>query len=65
MTVPAFGLGTFRLKDQVVIDSVRNALALGYRAIDTAQIYDNEAQVGQAIADAGVPRDQLLSLIHI
>ncbi|BBJ98989.1 2,5-didehydrogluconate reductase DkgB [Xanthomonas campestris] len=59
MTVPAFGLGTFRLKDQVVIDSVRNALALGYRAIDTAQIYDNEAQVGQAIADAGVPRDQL------
>ncbi|WP_115515020.1 MULTISPECIES: 2,5-didehydrogluconate reductase DkgB [Xanthomonas] len=59
MTVPAFGLGTFRLKDQVVIDSVRNALALGYRAIDTAQIYDNEAQVGQAITASGVPRDQL------
>ena len=39
MTVPAFGLGTFRLKDQTVIDSVRNALDVGYRAIDTAQIY--------------------------
>ena len=59
MTVPAFGLGTFRLKDQTVIDSVRNALEVGYRAIDTAQIYGNEAEVGQAIAESGVPRDQL------
>ena len=59
MTVPAFGLGTFRLKDQTVIDSVRNALEVGYRAIDTAQIYGNEAEVGQAIAESGVPRDDL------
>lgn len=57
--VPAFGLGTFRLKDQVVIDSVKTALALGYRHIDTAQIYGNEAEVGQAIAESGVPRDEL------
>ncbi|KGE50469.1 2,5-didehydrogluconate reductase DkgB [Xanthomonas axonopodis pv. vasculorum] len=59
MTVPAFGLGTFRLKHQVVIDSVRSALELGYRAVDTAQIYDNEAQVGEAIAASGIARDQL------
>ncbi len=59
MGIPAFGIGTFRLKDQVVTDSVRNALELGYRLVDTAQIYDNEAQVGQAIADSGVPRDEL------
>lgn len=59
MTVPAFGLGTFRLKDQAVIDSVRNALDVGYRAIDTAQIYGNEAEVGQAIAESGVPRDDI------
>lgn len=59
MTVPAFGLGTFRLKGQTVIDSVRNALDVGYRAIDTAQIYGNEAEVGQAIAESGVPRDDL------
>ncbi|MFD2641630.1 2,5-didehydrogluconate reductase DkgB [Pseudomonas japonica] len=59
MTLPLFGLGTFRLKDQVVIDSVSQALDLGYRAIDTAQIYGNEAEVGQAIAASGVPRDQL------
>jgi len=55
MTVPAFGLGTFRLKDQVVIDSVSTGLELGYRVIDTAQIYGNEAEVGQAIEQSGVP----------
>ena len=59
MTVPAFGLGTFRLKGQVVIDSVKNALDLGYRAIDTAQIYENEDDVGQAIAESDVARDKL------
>ncbi|MFY9995540.1 MAG: 2,5-didehydrogluconate reductase DkgB [Leclercia sp.] len=59
MTIPAFGLGTFRLKDDVVIASVKNALELGYRTIDTAQIYDNEAAVGQAIAESGIPRDAL------
>ena len=59
MAIPAFGLGTFRLKDDVVIASVKTALELGYRAIDTAQIYDNEAAVGQAIAESGVPRDEL------
>ncbi|CAN5711187.1 2,5-didehydrogluconate reductase DkgB [soil metagenome] len=58
-TIPAFGLGTFRLKDQVVIDSVKNGLELGYRLIDTAQIYGNEAEVGQAIAESGVARSEL------
>ena len=59
MSIPSFGLGTFRLTGQAVIDSVKSALELGYRAIDTAQIYKNEAEVGQAIAESGVPRDQL------
>ncbi|WP_186018876.1 2,5-didehydrogluconate reductase DkgB [Burkholderia gladioli] len=57
--IPPFGLGTFRLKGQVVVDSVRDALELGYRAIDTAQIYDNEADVGRAIAESGVARQEL------
>jgi 2,5-diketo-D-gluconate reductase B len=57
--VPSFGVGTFRLQGQMVVDSVRTALELGYRAIDTAQIYGNEAEVGQAVAQSGVPRDQL------
>ncbi|WP_288440785.1 2,5-didehydrogluconate reductase DkgB [Pseudomonas promysalinigenes] len=59
MNIPAFGLGTFRLTGQAVIDSVKSALDLGYRAIDTAQIYRNEAEVGQAIAESGVPRGEL------
>lgn len=59
MSIPQFGVGTFRLKGQTVIDSVRTALEVGYRAVDTAQIYENEAEVGQAIAESGVPRDEL------
>jgi 2,5-diketo-D-gluconate reductase B len=57
--VPLFGMGTFRLKGQVVIDSVKDGLDVGYRLIDTAQIYENEAEVGRAIAESGVPRDEL------
>ncbi|WP_412481736.1 2,5-didehydrogluconate reductase DkgB [Pseudomonas asiatica] len=59
MSVPSFGLGTFRLTGQAVIDSVKSALELGYRVIDTAQIYKNEADVGQAIAESGVKRGEL------
>ncbi len=59
MSIPAFGLGTFRLKGQQVIDSVTMGLELGYRHIDTAQIYENEAEVGQAIAESSVPREEL------
>jgi len=59
MSIPSFGLGTFRLTGQAVIDSVKSALELGYRVIDTAQIYKNETEVGQAIAESGVPRSEL------
>lgn len=57
--IPAIGLGTFRLQGQVAIDSVRNGLEAGYRHIDTAQIYGNEAEVGQAMADSAVARGDL------
>jgi len=59
MSIPSFGLGTFRLQGQQVIDSVRTGLELGYRHVDTAQIYRNEAEVGSAIADSGVARGEL------
>ncbi|WP_411024655.1 aldo/keto reductase, partial [Salmonella sp. s55962] len=55
----------FRLKDDVVIASIKDALDLGYRAIDTAQIYDNEAAVGQAIKESGVARDDLYIITKI
>ncbi|MBY5991496.1 2,5-didehydrogluconate reductase DkgB [Ferrimonas balearica] len=57
--LPAMGAGTFRLKEDVAYQSVKTALQLGYRHIDTAQIYGNEAEVGQAIADSGLDRGEL------
>ncbi|MCT9812666.1 2,5-didehydrogluconate reductase DkgB [Acidovorax sp. Be4] len=57
--IPSFGAGTFRLTGQTAVDSVRDALDVGYRAVDTAQIYGNEADVGQGIAESGVPRSEL------
>ncbi|MGC0151434.1 2,5-didehydrogluconate reductase DkgB [Chromobacterium vaccinii] len=59
MQMPKLGVGTFRLKDRQAEDSVSMGLELGYRHIDTAQIYRNEADVGRAIAKSGVPRDAL------
>ncbi|WP_075792379.1 2,5-didehydrogluconate reductase DkgB [Massilia putida] len=55
-TIPQLGLGTFRLQGQQAIDAVATGLALGYRHVDTAQIYGNEAEVGQALAASGVAR---------
>lgn len=59
MTIPSFGAGTFRLQGPAAFDSVRNAIEAGYRAVDTAQIYNNEAEVGQAVAGSGVARADL------
>lgn len=59
MTIPRLGLGTFRLSDAQIADSVGTALELGYRHIDSAQIYGTEAAVGRALARAGVPRPEL------
>ena len=52
--IPSLGLGTFRLRGQQAIDTVKTGLDLGYRHIDTAQIYNNEAEVGKALIDSGV-----------
>lgn len=57
--MPALGLGTWQLSGSVCARVVRSALDLGYRHVDTAQAYGNEAEVGAAIAESGVPRDQL------
>ncbi|GAB2697849.1 aldo/keto reductase [Paenibacillus thermoaerophilus] len=58
--MPWVGLGVWRVEDgDVVINSVKAALAAGYRSIDTAAIYRNEEGVGRAIAESGIPRDEL------
>ena len=59
VTIPALGFGTFGLSDEVARHAVGYALDLGYRHIDTAQMYGNEAEVGQAIAVSNVPRQEI------
>jgi len=51
------GFGTWPLKGDEARGAVETAIGVGYRAIDTAQMYENEAEVGAAIAGAGLPRD--------
>jgi len=57
--MPVVGLGTYQLLGHECVDVVQSALAVGYRHIDTAKTYGNEAQVGQALASSGVPRDSV------
>lgn len=57
--IPALGFGTFRMPEADVLRIVPKAIKTGFRHIDTAQIYDNEAAVGQAILDSGVPRKDI------
>ena len=57
--IPALGFGTFRLLGKVCEDSVTHALDVGYRHIDTAQIYKNEEEVGRAIQKSAVSRDDI------
>jgi 2,5-diketo-D-gluconate reductase B len=57
--VPALGYGTFELEGEACREGVSHALALGYRHIDTASFYGNEEQVGRAIAESPVARDEI------
>ncbi len=57
--VPTIGLGTMGLDGSAGIETVRTAIELGYRHLDTAQIYDNENVVGNGIERASVDRDSL------
>ena len=57
--VPALGYGTWQLVGSDCVEGVADALAIGYRHIDTAQGYDNEEQVGDGIRRSGVPRDEI------
>ena len=57
--VPALGLGTYQLTGPEGEAAIRSAIAMGYRHLDTAIRYGNEIEVGRAIRDSGVPRDEL------
>jgi 2,5-diketo-D-gluconate reductase B len=58
-TVPRLGFGTFQLAGEDAYRSVSVALETGYRHVDTAQGYANEAEVGRALADSGVDRSEV------
>lgn len=57
--VPALGFGTWPMKGETCRTAVRTALEHGYRHVDTAQMYENEAAVGGAIADSAIPREEV------
>lgn len=58
--IPAVGFGVFRIPaDGSTYQAVKEALAVGYRHIDTAVAYFNEQEVGQAIKDSGIPREEI------
>jgi 2,5-diketo-D-gluconate reductase B len=59
VNIPALGFGTWALSGDVAYRATRMALDLGYRHIDTAQIYGNEAEIGRAIRDSGLPRGDI------
>jgi 2,5-diketo-D-gluconate reductase A len=58
-TIPQLGFGVFQVPPEETAKTVLNAFEVGYRHIDTAQMYENEAGVGEAIASSGIPRDDL------
>jgi diketogulonate reductase-like aldo/keto reductase len=57
--MPLVGFGTWQLRGEPAYRAVRHALAVGYRHIDTATMYGNEAEVGRAVRDSGLPREQV------
>lgn len=57
--MPQLGFGVFQIPDDETVAAVHAALDAGYRNIDTASIYGNEAAVGRALAESDVPRDEL------
>lgn len=59
VAMPQLGFGVFLVPADEVVEPVRSALDAGYRLIDTATLYGNEEGVGRAIAESGIPRDEI------
>jgi diketogulonate reductase-like aldo/keto reductase len=57
--MPLVGLGTWSLRGQQCYEAVRHALDVGYRLVDTATAYGNEREVGRAVRESGLPRDEV------
>ncbi|MFC4031871.1 aldo/keto reductase [Streptomyces polygonati] len=59
ITIPQLGFGTFQIDPQQTRQAVLDALEIGYRHIDTAEMYGNEKEVGQAVRESGLARDEV------
>jgi diketogulonate reductase-like aldo/keto reductase len=57
--MPLLGFGTWQIKGKDAVRATSVALEVGYRHLDTATVYGNEAEVGRALAESGVPRDEV------
>jgi 2,5-diketo-D-gluconate reductase A len=57
--IPQLGFGVFLVPPEECVDAVTTALEVGYRHIDTAQMYGNEKEVGEAVRRSGLPRDEV------
>lgn len=57
--IPVIGFGTWKIHGRAAYEAVGDALAQGYRHLDTARLYGNEAEVGRALRDSGVPREEV------
>lgn len=63
--MPLLGYGLFKVDPKESERCVRDALSVGYRMIDTAQFYANEEEVGKAVAESGVPREELFIITKV
>ena len=65
MDMPVLGFGTFMLGGEVCVSSVAEAIRCGYRLIDTAEAYGNEADVGRGIKESGIAREELFLITKV
>lgn len=65
LEMPLLGYGLFKVNPSESERCVRDALSVGYRMIDTAQFYANEEQVGKAVAESGIPREELFIVTKV
>ena len=63
--MPLNGLGTYSLEDETCVSSVSEALKRGVRLIDTAYMYHNEEEVGKAVRDSGIPREEIFVITKL
>lgn len=56
--IPEIGFGTYKSTDQSGYEVILNAIKAGYRSLDTAQLYENEEDVGRAVKESGIPREE-------